>query len=89
MSNTLQRGDRLPASGGKAIRQRRINAADDALMVDQGLALSLTRFYRSFIVVSISYSIFEERNSFPDIPLEAVDENKGGYFIFRRRLCRY
>ncbi|MCK4783559.1 MAG: hypothetical protein KAV87_07405 [Desulfobacteraceae bacterium] len=65
MSNTLQGGDRLPASGGKAIRQRRINAADDALTVDQELALSLTRFYRSFIVVSISYSIFEERNSFP------------------------
>jgi hypothetical protein len=53
MSNTLQKG---------AIEG---NAADDALMVDQGLALSLTRFHRSFIVVGISYRIFEEHNSFP------------------------
>ena len=30
------RSDRLPASGGKAIRRRRTSAADDALMVDQG-----------------------------------------------------
>ena len=30
------RSDRLPASGGKAIRRKRTSAADDALMVHQG-----------------------------------------------------
>ena len=43
----------MPASGGKAIRQRRTSAADDILMVDQGSLPPLTLLYPSLMIASV------------------------------------
>ena len=39
----VRRDERLPAFGGKTIHQRRINAANDALMVNQGVMWRKTK----------------------------------------------